>query len=102
MNLGTLYHTAAIKTENVQEKQHYFDLAEGMLQKAKQCDLGYGKVRLAHVYYSRGKYDQAIQELQGVMDVLEGEHSGLLVQGQYCIYFMYWVPGLGRGGALLL
>ncbi len=82
--MGTLYHTAAVKTDNAQEKHHYFGLAEGILQKAKHCDLGYGRVRLAHLYYSMGKYEQAIQELQGVMAVLAGEHSGLLaVQGGF-------------------
>jgi tetratricopeptide (TPR) repeat protein len=56
------------------------------LRKSENPDDYYGKVYLAHEYYYRGHYEQAIAELQEILDNYKDKYSDL--EKASCYLFM--------------
>ena len=73
VNLGTLYHCKAVITPDKDEKEKYFAKAEDYLHSGCKCDLAYGFIRLAHLYYQRGFKDKAMAFLNKMMKHFEDE-----------------------------
>ena len=117
VNLGTLYHVKMVGAETEAERTQFYTQAHEYLEAGYQCDVAYGSIRLAHLYYKRGLYDRSMALLNktlkpfyrrkaesvNVVDdvVFDGVHFGSFrkelwrpwLHGKYVYDVMFcWIP----------
>ncbi len=80
INIGTLHHAKAVLAESDTEKAEQFALAHKLLKNNVDCDMIFGRLRLAHMLYSKSALGQMKGVLDPVFEDLEALHYSREVQ----------------------